>query len=85
MFQKTKHSEGGEDTGRLGQMLTPQQVARALNVDIATLRRWANAGAGPPFVLLRHDPNGRPLRRYPENEVLAWMAALDRNLEGRAS
>lgn len=51
-----------------GKMLTPQQVARRLEVDLETLRRWARQGKGPPFVLVAPST-----KRYPEDGLLGWM------------
>ena len=41
-------------------LLTPEEVAKALQVDTETLRRWRKRGVGPQYVklerLVRYDP-----------------------------
>jgi transposase-like protein len=49
-------------------MLTPQEVARRLEVDPETLRRWAREDKGPPYVLV-----APATKRYPEKALIAWL------------
>lgn len=50
--------------------LTPGHVARLLGVTTETLRRWRDAGEGPPWLALA----GRTVR-YPAGALNAWRAA----------
>jgi len=55
------------------ELLTRQQAARVLSVTTGTLRKWASANAGPPFVKLTRGRSGRT--RYPSDLLEEWAAA----------
>ena len=54
--------------GSLPQMLTTEQVAKALGVDPSTLSRWRSRGKGPRVYWL-----GTASPRYRLEDVLEWL------------
>ncbi len=58
-------------------LVRPEEVARILQVSLATLSRWRQAGAGPSYVKLE---NGRQnVVRYERSAVEAFLAANRRS------
>lgn len=51
-------------------LLTEEDVAKQLNVSVATLRRWRLERRGPQFIKVGS------LVRYRPEELEAWLAAL---------
>jgi predicted DNA-binding transcriptional regulator AlpA len=55
-------------------LLTARQLASQLSVNHDTLRRWRRQGDGPPWVNLAPH-RARPVVRYRQSEVDAWLIA----------
>jgi predicted site-specific integrase-resolvase len=53
------------------QLLTPQQVADLLQINVGTLENWRMAGKGPKFIKLGGGPRGHV--RYRLQDVEDWM------------
>lgn len=53
-------------------MLTATQTARLLGVHVSSLRRWCDAGTGPPFW---RTPGGE--RRFSAEQVEEWLRARE--------
>jgi predicted DNA-binding transcriptional regulator AlpA len=60
------------DAIKMGRLLTEREVARALNLSVATLRRWRLQGKPPKWIKL-----GANIRYKPE-EVLQFISACTR-------
>ena len=50
-------------------IMSPAQLAKALDVSVRTLERWRDTGSGPAF----QHPSGTRLYRYLREDVLAWL------------
>lgn len=55
----------------LGEWLSPDDLASALGVTVATLRRWARRRIGPPRVKVGH------VILYSRASVVSWLAARE--------
>jgi len=62
------------DGGKMGNMLTVQEVAQLLHIHPNTLRRWSNRGLIKAY---RITPRGD--RRYRREEILDFLARLNAN------
>ena len=51
------------------QILTPAEAAALLRVNVVTLRRWRQAGDGPPVV--RFGPR---MLRYRRADIESWLS-----------
>ena len=59
-------------------LLKTLQLAKKAEVSPTTVKRWRQAGYGPPWIRLRGE---RGEIRYPESEYEKWVAAnLNRSL-----
>lgn len=54
----------------LPRLLTTDEVCEHLGISVATLRKMHKRGAAPPHITL-----GNAIRRYPEDQLAAWVAA----------
>lgn len=53
---------------QLTEMLTPKEVASALNVTKPTLGNWRARGIGPPYLKI-----GKGTLRYPYQKLVQWI------------
>lgn len=56
---------------RTARLLTTDDLAGMVGVEVRTIERWRKAGSGPPFMLF-----GRTIRYHPAR-VQAWMLARE--------
>ncbi len=56
--------------------LSPNEVARRLNIKPQSLRLRRMRGSGPPYVRLSDSPTARVA--YPEDDLEAWLASRPR-------
>ena len=55
----------------MSRLLKTPEIAKKSNVSPLTVKRWRQAGYGPPWIRLRGE---RGEIRYPENEYEKWVA-----------
>ena len=56
---------------RTTRLLTTDDLAELVGVEVRTIERWRKAGSGPPFMLF-----GRTIRYHPAR-VQQWLAACE--------
>lgn len=62
---------------RTARLLTTDDLAGMIGVEVRTIERWRKAGTGPPFMLF-----GRTIRYHPAR-VQAWMLAREQGAPAR--
>ena len=62
---------------RTARLLTTDDLAGMIGVEVRTIERWRKAGTGPPFMLF-----GRTIRYHPAR-VQAWMLAREQGATAR--
>jgi len=55
--------------------LTQAEAAALLGVSTRTLRRWSEAGDGPPVTWVRGPAGDGLIRRWRSDRVIAWAEA----------
>lgn len=62
---------------RTARLLTTDDLADMVGVEVRTIERWRKSGDGPPFMLF-----GRTIRYHPAR-VQAWMLAREQGTPAR--